>query len=112
MKGVICFGKKRKLASWFVGPFMITDRVGAIAYRLALSDTLDHPDATYLESPCCIVDRRDQILQNKVILLVRVQCSLHNEAESTWEWEDVFRSPFPELWKESSMASWEAMFAS
>ncbi|XP_070010683.1 uncharacterized protein [Nicotiana sylvestris] len=36
MKGVMLFGKKVKLSSRFIGPFEILDRVGEVAYRLAL----------------------------------------------------------------------------
>jgi hypothetical protein len=39
MKGVIRFGKKRKLSPRFVRPFKITQRVRKLAYMIAL--TLD-----------------------------------------------------------------------
>ena len=35
-RGVVRFGKSRKLSPRFIGPFKILERVGAIAYRLAL----------------------------------------------------------------------------
>jgi hypothetical protein len=37
MRGVMWFGKKGKLSPRFVGPFEITQRVGKLAYRIALS---------------------------------------------------------------------------
>jgi ''chromo'' (CHRromatin Organisation MOdifier) domain. len=40
LKGVMRFGKKGKLAPRYIGPFMITERVGSVAYRLALPDHL------------------------------------------------------------------------
>ena len=45
MKGVMRFGKKGKLSPRFMGPFEILDRVGEVAYRLALSPSLSvlHP---------------------------------------------------------------------
>ncbi|GKG18445.1 hypothetical protein Tco_0372743, partial [Tanacetum coccineum] len=35
-KGLVRFGKKGKLAPWYVGPFEIVEYVGPVAYRLRL----------------------------------------------------------------------------
>jgi hypothetical protein len=40
MRGVMQFGKKEKLSPKFVGPFEITQRVGRLAYRIALPSDL------------------------------------------------------------------------
>jgi hypothetical protein len=40
MRGVMRFGKKGKLSPRFVGPFEITQRVGKLAYRIALPPDL------------------------------------------------------------------------
>ena len=40
MKGIVRFGKKEKLSPRFIGPFEILERVGNIAYKLALPPSL------------------------------------------------------------------------
>jgi hypothetical protein len=34
MMGVTCFGVKGKLAPWYIGPFLILEQYGPVAYRL------------------------------------------------------------------------------
>ena len=45
MKGVMRFGKKKNLKSRYIGPFEILERVGMVAYQLALPPNLSqvHP---------------------------------------------------------------------
>ncbi|GJT18239.1 putative reverse transcriptase domain-containing protein [Tanacetum coccineum] len=45
--GVVCFGKKGKLAPRFVGPFEIIERIGPVAYRLDLPEELNGVHDTF-----------------------------------------------------------------
>ncbi|XP_057471970.1 uncharacterized protein LOC130760608 [Actinidia eriantha] len=127
-RGIIHFGKKGKLNSRYIGPFEILERIGLVAYRLALlpelanihnvfhvsmlkkyvfdpSHVIEYQpleirgDLSYVEQPVQILDRRDQVLRNKVILLVRVLWRNHTTEESTWEREVEMRARYPFLFK-------------
>ena len=128
-KGVLRFGRRRKLRPRYIGPYEIIARVGPLAYRLDLPPKLSKvhnvfhvsmllkyiPDPshilrdksvglkdnlTYKEQPMQIVDRREQILLNKVIPLVKVLWGNHGIKEATWESEDQMRSQYPQLFSD------------
>ena len=90
-RGVVRFGKNDKLSLRFIGPFEILERVGTVAYRLALPPSMSgvhevfhismlrrytpdpahvvhwgeievDMDGTFDEGPVCIMDSRDQVL--------------------------------------------------
>ena len=100
-RGVVGFGKWGKLALRYIGPFKILERVGTIAYRLALPMSLTSvhevfhvymlwkytpylahivdwggiivdTDGTSEEGPVCIIDSQDQVLRRKTVKLVKV----------------------------------------
>ena len=50
---------------------------------------------TYKEQPMQIVDRREQILWNKVILLVKVLWGNYGIKEATWQLEAQMHSQYP-----------------
>ena len=131
-RGVVRFGKRGKLLSRFIGPFEIFERVGTVAYRLALPPNTSGvhevfhvsmlrrytPDPTYVvdwgeievdtdgtfeEGLVCIVDSRDQVLRCKTVRLVRVLWRHHGVEESTWESEDTMRATYPFLFRYKGM---------
>nr|GEX76782.1 putative reverse transcriptase domain-containing protein [Tanacetum cinerariifolium] len=62
-KGVVCFGKKGKLAPRYVGPFEIMERVGQVAYRLKLPQELSCIHDTFHVSNLkkCLMESDTQI---------------------------------------------------
>ena len=127
--GVVRFGKRGKLSPRFVGPFEILERVGAVAYRLALPPSMSGvhevfhismlqrytPDpahvvdwgeievdtnGTFEEGPVYILDSRGRILRRKTVRLVRVLWRHYGVEESTWEREDTMRATYPFLFRD------------
>ncbi|XP_022847498.1 uncharacterized protein LOC111370016 [Olea europaea var. sylvestris] len=121
IKGVLRFGKKGKLRPRFIGPFEILDRIGNVAYRLALPprlsvvhnvfhvsmlrkyvhdsehvisyDSLEvQKHLTYEETPLEIVERKTHALRNKEIALVKVQWKNHGVEGATWEKEEEIKA--------------------
>jgi hypothetical protein len=126
IRGVMQFGKKGKLSPRFVGPFKITQRVGRLAYRIALPQDLIgthdifhvsmlrkyianldvnveyeplkiHEGLTYVEEPMKIVDKKEQVLRTKTIPIVKVLWRNHGVEEALWEAENDMRSRYPHL---------------
>ena len=56
-------------------------------------------DASYIERPVRILDKKEQVLRNKVIPLVKVQWGHHNEEEASGELEAEIKEKYPELFK-------------
>ncbi|XP_073037559.1 uncharacterized protein [Primulina eburnea] len=101
-RGTMRFGMKEKLAPRYVGPYEILQRIGTLAYQLALPPSLSSihdvfhvsmlqkyepdpshvldifevqldPDVSYVESPVRILNRSEQKLRSKLIPMVKVQ---------------------------------------
>ena len=109
---MVRFGKHGKLSPRFIWPFEILERIGTVAYRLALPPSMSgvhevfhvsmlqrytpdpahvvdwgeievDTDGTFKEGPVCIVDNRDQVLRRKTVRLVRVLWRHYGAEEST-----------------------------
>ena len=52
---------------------------------------------TYEEEPMQILDRREQVLRNKTIPLVKVLWRSHIVEEATWEHEEQMQRHYPHL---------------
>ena len=131
-RGVVRFGKRTKLSPRFIGPFEILERIGVVAYRLALPPSMSgfhevfhvsmprkytpdpahvvdwgqievDMDGTFKEGPVCIVDSRDQVLRYKTVRLVRILWRHYGVKESTWEREDTMRATYPFLFRDEGM---------
>ena len=128
-RGVVRFGKRGKLSPRCNGPFEILERVGTVAYRLALPPSMlgvhevfhvsmlrkytpdpTHvmdwgeievdTDGTFEEGPVYIIDIQDQVLRHKTMRLVRVLWQHRGVEESTWEREDTMRATYPFLFRD------------
>ncbi|KAL0332911.1 UNVERIFIED_CONTAM: Transposon Tf2-12 polyprotein [Sesamum calycinum] len=127
-KGILRFGKQGKLSPRYIGPYEIIERIGPLAYRLALpvelsqihdvfhvsmlrryrsdpSHVIREPEVeiseqlTYMEEPAEILDRSVRKLRNKEIPMVKVRWTHHSPREATWEVEEHMREKYPYLFQ-------------
>ena len=129
-KKVMRFGKNGKL-SLFIGPYEVIEKVGLVAYILALPPELEkihnvfqvsmlrryrldpshvvsletielRLDLTYEEEPVAILAREVKELLKKRIPLVKVLWRNHKIEEATWESEEFMRQQYPQLFNEGN----------
>ena len=128
-RGVIWFGKHGKLSPRFIGSFEILERIGRVAYRLALPPSMSgvhevfhvsilrkytpnpahvvdwgqieiDTDGTFEKGPVCIVDSLDWVLRCKTVRLVRVPWRHYGVEKFTWEREDTMRATYLFLFRD------------
>ena len=125
-RGVIRFGKRGKLSPRYIGPFEVLERVGVVAYWLALPPSLSSvhevfhvsmlrkytldpthivdwgelvvdADGTFEEGLVRIMDSREQVLRGKTLRLAKVLWQHRGVEEATWEREDTVHVNYPFL---------------
>ncbi|CAN6711748.1 unnamed protein product [Malus baccata var. baccata] len=118
--------RKEKLSPRYIGPYMITEQVGKVTYRLELPLELSkvhdvfhvsmlrhyvsdpshlippqpleiNPDLTYDTELVTLLDWKDKKLRNKIVRLVIVLWRNHSVEQATWETEDRMREMYPRL---------------
>ena len=130
-KKVMRFGRKGKLSLRLIGLYEVIEKLGPVAYRLALPTKLENiqnvfhvsmlmryisdpshvvssetielrQDLTYEEEPIEILAREVKELWNKQIPLFKVLWRNHKTEEATWESEEVMRDQYPQLFNEGN----------
>ena len=126
---VIRFGRKGKLSPRFIRSYEVIEKVGPMAYRLALPPELEKihnvflvsilrryrsdpshvvsleiielcPDLTYEEEPVEILAREVKELRNKRIPIVKVLWKNHNTKEAMWKSEETMHQQYPQLFND------------
>nr|GEW57197.1 reverse transcriptase domain-containing protein [Tanacetum cinerariifolium] len=87
-KGVVRFGKKKKLAPRFVGPFEIVEKIGHVAYRLDLLEEINGVHDMFQVSNLkkCLADpalaQRLENIHDPLALMANIQTSFHPDQSS------------------------------
>ncbi|XP_026428425.1 uncharacterized protein LOC113324324 [Papaver somniferum] len=119
------------IGTHYIGSFEILQRIGEVAYRLALPtkfaaihnvfhvsmlrnynvdpshiiewrDLQLNENVSYEEKLLRIVESKEQVLRRKTIKTVKVLWQHHGSEEATWELESEIRDKYPELLRGNS----------
>jgi hypothetical protein len=125
-KGVVRFNIKGKLSPRYIGPFKIVARVGKLAYRLELPESMKgvhnvfyismlrkyfrdperqvtlepimiEQDLTFEARPVRILEKADRVMRRRTLKFVKILWTNQTEREATWELESRMREKYPEL---------------
>ncbi|XP_062080218.1 uncharacterized protein LOC133784972 [Humulus lupulus] len=130
MKGIMRFEKKWKLSPKFIGPFEILDKLGQVAYQLALppslaethdvfhismlrkyvldpSDVLNYEalelkhNFSYEERPVRVLEQGTKELRSKSIPIFKILWSHITERDATLEMKEDMRERYPEVFNKA-----------
>nr|GFA10117.1 putative reverse transcriptase domain-containing protein [Tanacetum cinerariifolium] len=105
-KGVVRFGKRRKLNPRFVGPFKCyaNEPLAVPLDGLHFDDKLQ-----FVEEPIEIIDREVKRLRNSRVPIVKVRWNSRRGPEFMWEREDQFKRKYPHLFTKTAPSSSAAL---